>query len=54
MFDDSSELRDVVLVTGANEFVAQHILKLLHEQDEHVDEIRVFDRTAYENKLGAF
>lgn len=52
MFDDQNELRDVVLVIGANQFVAQHIIKLLHENDDHVDEIRVWDSTPYENQLG--
>lgn len=51
---DSSDVRNVVLITGANQFLAQHVIKLLHENDEQVDEIRVFDFTPYENKLGVF
>lgn len=51
MFDDNT-LKNIVLVTGASGFLGQHIVKLLQEKDENVDEIRCFDLIKYENKLG--
>ena len=54
MYDDSAEERDIVLVTGANGFLGQHVVKLLHEKDEDLDEIRCFDIRHYQNKLGKF
>ena len=43
---------DVVLVTGGSGFLGQHIVKLLQERASDVREIRVFDKTPYQNKLG--
>lgn len=45
-------MTEVVLVTGANGCLGQHIVRLLQEKDDSVKEIRLFDLVAYENKLG--
>lgn len=51
-FDNTSTLsKNIVLVTGASGFLGQHIVKLLQEQDDQVDEIRCFDLVKYENHL---
>ena len=50
-FDNNSSSKNVVLVTGASGFLGQHIVKLLQEKDEDVDEIRCFDLIKYENHL---
>ncbi len=42
----------VVLVTGGNGFVGQHIVKLLHEKCEEVKQIRIFDIKPYKQQLG--
>lgn len=49
--NNSSTSSNVVLVTGASGFLGQHIVKLLQEKDENVDEIRCFDLIKYENNL---
>ncbi|GFR12135.1 hypothetical protein TNCT_461611 [Trichonephila clavata] len=43
---------EVVVVTGSSGFVGQHIVKLLHEQDDTCTEIRLFDLKPYVNKIG--
>uniref|UniRef100_T1J625 3-beta hydroxysteroid dehydrogenase/isomerase domain-containing protein n=1 Tax=Strigamia maritima TaxID=126957 RepID=T1J625_STRMM len=40
-----------VLVTGANGFYGQFIVKLLHEKDDEVTEIRTFDTTPFVKNL---
>jgi nucleoside-diphosphate-sugar epimerase len=45
---------DVVLVTGGNGCLGQHVVRLLHEKADHVREIRVLDRVPYRNRLGTF
>ncbi|GFX53490.1 hypothetical protein TNCV_4652761 [Trichonephila clavipes] len=43
---------EIVVVTGSSGFVGQHLVKLLHEHDDHCSEIRLFDLKPYENKIG--
>lgn len=44
--------KDIVLVTGSSGFLGQHIVKLLQEKDDEVEEIRLFDNRPYKNNLG--
>ncbi|KFM77175.1 Short-chain dehydrogenase/reductase family 42E member 1, partial [Stegodyphus mimosarum] len=44
--------KEVVVVTGSSGCLGQHIVKLLQEKDDNVEEIRLFDRKPYQNKLG--
>ncbi|XP_023220647.1 3 beta-hydroxysteroid dehydrogenase/Delta 5--_4-isomerase type 3-like [Centruroides sculpturatus] len=48
----SSVNKDIVLVTGSSGFLGQHIVKLLQEKDDEVEEIRLFDSRPYKNNLG--
>lgn len=48
----NSSVDDILLFAGGNGFLGQHIIKLLHECDPLVKEIRVLDLKPYENKLG--
>lgn len=43
---------EIVLVTGSSGFLGQHIIKLLQEFDNEVEEIRLFDIRPYKNNLG--
>lgn len=44
--------QEVVLVTGGNGFLGQHIVREIQERDDEVAEIRILDLNQYENKLG--
>ena len=44
--------QDIVLVTGSSGCLGQFIVKLLQERDDNVIEIRLYDKSPYENKLG--
>ena len=44
---------DVILVTGGNGFLGQHIVKILHEHGgDDVREIRIYDVKTYTKNLG--
>ena len=44
---------DIIVVTGGNGFVGQHVIKLLHQHcHKEVKEIRVFDIKPYTQNLG--
>lgn len=44
--------RQTILVTGGAGFLGQHIVRLLEENAENVEEIRIFDSRPYRNSLG--
>lgn len=43
--------KQTVLVTGSSGCLGQHIVKLLHENDDTVGEIRCYDIKPYQNNL---
>ncbi|KPM03178.1 3 beta-hydroxysteroid dehydrogenase type 7-like protein [Sarcoptes scabiei] len=43
--------KQIVLVTGSSGCLGQHIVKLLHENDDTVQEIRCFDIKPFQNNL---
>ena len=43
---------DIILVTGGNGFLGQHVVKQLQENAQHVREIRVLDLWPFTPKLG--
>lgn len=43
--------KQTVLVTGSSGCLGQHIVKLLHEKDDTVGEIRCYDIKPYQNNL---
>ena len=46
---------DVIVITGGNGFVGQHVIKLLHQHcHKEVKEIRVFDIKPYTQNLGMY
>ena len=46
---------DVIVITGGNGFVEQHVIKLLHQHcHKEVKEIRVFDIKPYTQNLGMY
>ena len=46
---------DIIVITGGNGFVGQHVIKLLHQHcHKEVKEIRVFDIKPYNQNLGKF
>ncbi len=50
-----SKKKDVVVVTGANGFLGQHVIKLLHTYcTDEVEEIRIFDIKPFSKRLGKF
>ena len=51
-FDNNTSTKNIVLVTGSSGFLGQHVVKLLQEKDDNVDEIRCFDLIRYQNNLG--
>lgn len=44
--------QDIVLITGSSGCLGQFIVKLLQERDDNVIEIRLYDKSPYENNLG--
>lgn len=46
------KMSHVVLVTGGNGFLGQHVVKHLHLYGNNVKEIRVYDMAEYKQKLG--
>ena len=50
-----AEEGDIIVITGGNGFVGQHVIKLLHQHcQKEVKEIRVFDIRPYTQNLGKF
>lgn len=47
----SETKKQVVLVTGSSGCLGQHIVKLLHENDDSVGHIRCYDVKEYKNNL---
>lgn len=43
--------KQTVLVTGSSGCLGQHVVRLLHERDDDVGEIRCFDRKPFSNNL---
>ncbi|XP_027199978.1 3 beta-hydroxysteroid dehydrogenase type 7 [Dermatophagoides pteronyssinus] len=43
--------KQIVLVTGSSGCLGQHVVRLLHEQDDSVQEIRCFDLKPFSNNL---
>ena len=48
---DEKKNGDVVLVTGGNGFLGQHVIKQLQERAPYVGEIRVLDLNGFQPKL---
>lgn len=47
----SEARKQTVLVTGSSGCLGQHLVKLLHENDDTVGEIRCYDIKPYQNNL---
>ena len=46
---------DIIVITGGNGFIGQHVIKLLHQHcHKEVQEIRVFDIKPYTQNLGMY
>ena len=46
--------KQTVLVTGSSGCLGQHVVKLLHEKDQSVGEVRCFDIKPFHNNLRKF
>lgn len=47
----SEPRKQTVLVTGSSGCLGQHVVRLLHENDDTVGEIRCYDLKPYQNNL---
>ena len=43
--------KQIILVTGSSGCLGQHVVRLLHEQDDCVQEIRCYDQKPFPNNL---
>lgn len=54
MTSETANKKQTVLVTGSSGCLGQHVVKLLHENDETVQEIRCYDIKPFQNNLRKF
>lgn len=52
--EKQSDKKQTILVTGSSGCLGQHIVKMLHEVDDSVGEIRCMDIRPYQNNLREF
>ena len=50
----NSNGQQIVLVTGSSGCLGQHVVKLLHEHDDQVGEVRCFDIKPFQMNLRKF